>query len=307
MSLRRKILLGLLGILLLVPTAVLYYIATTESGLQFVTRRLGKMGPVTIDVGEAKGTLVDGFTLTSVRVRHRRVDIQVDSLEARADLLPLLLMQRIRVPKAHIDRVSITVFRDTDNTRRWDPHFLPAALRIDAVDTRIDRAIITAPNGRVVEFDNLTTSATVYPKQIRARTAEVDFMGMHVVASGRVLAAKPLGIEGEAEIRYRPQGLPDWQIIGSVDGNLEKLPIDARIQRPFHAEVKGDALTLTTSWHFAGHSVVHDFDLAPFGGGHALGIISGELDVTAAGSGYTAKGNLTAPGKIGRASCRERV
>ncbi len=34
---------------------------------------------------------------------------------------------------------------------------------------------------------------------------------------GRVIAAKPLGIEGEAEIRYRPAGLPDWQIIGSVE------------------------------------------------------------------------------------------
>ena len=42
--------------------------------------------------------------------------------------------------------------------------------------------------------------------------------------------------------------------------------------------------------------MVHDFDLEPFGGGRALGIISGELDVGASSSGYTASGNLTAPG-----------
>ena len=60
--------------------------------------------------------------------------------------------------------------------------------------------------------------------------------------------------------------------------------------------MKGDALTLTSGWHFEGHGVVKDFDLAPFGGGRALGIISGELDFTAASSGYTARGMLTAPG-----------
>ena len=296
MSLRRKILLALLGILLLVPTAAVYYVATTESGLQFLTRRLGKMGTMTVTAGEARGTLVDGFTLSSLRIQHRRVDVQVGKIEARIDLLPLLLMQRVRVPQAHIDQVSVKVFRDDDKKRFWDPHFLPASLRIDALATRIDRAIITAPSGHVTELTNLVTSATIYPKQIRARTAEVDLLGMHFVASGRVIAAKPLGIEGEAEIRYRPEGLPEWQIIGTAEGNLEKLPIKARIQRPFHAEVTGDALTLTSGWHFVGHGVVHDFDLAPFGGGRALGIISGELDFTAASSGYTARGNLTAPG-----------
>ena len=296
MSLRRKILLALLGILLLVPTAAVYYVATTESGLQFITHRLGKMGNVTVTAGEARGTLVGGFTLSSLRVQHRRADVQIGKIEARIDLLPLLLMQRVRVPTAHIGQVSVTVFSDDDKVHLWDPHFLPASLRIDALATRIDHAVITAPSGHVTELDNLVTSATIYPKQIRARTAEVDLLGMHVVASGRVLAAKPLGIEGEAEIRYRPEGLPDWQIIGTAEGNLEKLPIKARIQRPFHAEVKGDALTLATGWHFAGHGVVHDFDIAPFGGGHALGIISGEIDFTAASSGYTAHGNLTAPG-----------
>jgi translocation and assembly module TamB len=296
MSLRRKILLGLLGLVLLVPTGVVYFIATTESGLQFVARRLGKLGPVTVTMGEVRGTLVDGFSIATLRVQHRRADVHVDRFESRIELLPLLLTQRIRMPKTHIGRAAVRVFPSDDNKRTWDPHFLPASMRIDAASVRIDQALITARNGRVVQLDNLIASATVLPKQIRAQSAEVDLMGMHFVAKGRVLAARPLGIEAEARILYRPEGLPEWQIEGSVDGNLDKLPIDARIQRPFRAEVKGDALTLTSGWHFAGHGVVHDFDLAPFGGGRALGIISGELDLTAASSGYTARGNLTAPG-----------
>ena len=296
MRLRSKILLGVLGLLLLVPTGVVYYIATTESGLQFVARRLGKMGPVTVTAGQVRGTLVDGFTIDSLRVQHRRADVQITKIESRIELLPLLLMQRIRVPQTHIARVTVQVFPDLEKKRNWDPHFLPGSLRIDAASTRIDQALITAPSGHVTQLDNLVTSATILPKQIRAQSAEVDLMGMHFVAKGRVLAARPMGIEGESTILYRPEGLPEWQIEGSAEGNLDKLSIDARIQRPFHADVKGDALTLTSGWHFEGHGVVKDFDLEPFGGGRALGIISGELDFTAASSGYTARGMLTAPG-----------
>ena len=177
MRLRSKILLGLLGLVLLVPMGALYYVATTESGLQFLARRLGKIGPVTVTIDGIRGTLVDGFTIASLRVQHRRVDVRVTDLKARVELMPLLLMKRVQVSQTRIARVTVTVFRDDNIKRNWDPHFLPASMRIDAGNTRIDQAVITAPSGRVTVLDNLFTSATIYPKQIRARSAEVDLLG----------------------------------------------------------------------------------------------------------------------------------
>ena len=203
----------------------------------------------------------------------RRSDIQVQNIKARVELLPLLLLQRVRVPAAHISHVTVTVFADTDKNRKWDPHFLPPSLRIDAASTRIDKVVITAPSGYVSVFDNLVTSATVYPKQIRARTAEVDHLGMHFVASGRVLAAKPTGpSRGKPRSATGPKACRTGRSSAAPRATSTSWPSTRASSARSMPEVKGDALTLTSGWNFVGHSVVHDFDLAPFGGGRALGI-----------------------------------
>jgi len=297
MSLRRKIILVLIALLLLVPTGFMYYLATTESGLQFLARRVtGKVGPVTISMQGVRGTLVRGFSVASLRVQHRRSDVQITAGEGHVELLPLLLKQRVQLRDLHAASVAVLVFRDDGQKRNWEPHFLPATLRIDVDSASADLVRVTSPNGRVLELTNGHAVATVYPKQIRIRSSEVDLLSTHVVASGRVLAARPLGLRGDAQLRYRPQGLPEWQIQTRMDGNLDRLPIQAQIQLPFHAQVNGVAQTLTSAWQYTGRATVRDFDLVPFGGGSALGILSGQLDVTADTRGYTARGNVTAPG-----------
>lgn len=297
MSLRRKIILIALAAAVLVPTGFMYYIATTESGLQFLARRVsGQIGPVTITIEGVRGTLVRGFAVGSLRVQHRRADVLITGADGHVELLPLLLRQRVHMRDAHAATVTVTVFPSDNVKREWEPHFLPATLRIDVDDARGDLVRVIAPNGTVLEFTGGHAVATVFPKQIRVRTSEADFLSTHIVASGRVLAAKPFGLRGEGQLHYRPQGLPEWQIHTRIEGDLDRLPIQAQIQVPFHAQVNGVAEDLTSGWHYAGHAVVRDFDLVPFGGGSALGILSGELDVTANPRGYTARGTVTAPG-----------
>jgi len=297
MSLRRKIILALLALLLLVPTGFMYYLATTESGLQFLARRVtGKVGPVTISMQGVRGTLVRGFSVAWLRVQHRRSDVQITAGEGHVELLPLLLRQRVQLRDAHAATVTVLVLKDDSEPHNWEPHFLPSTLRIDIASASADLVRVTSPNGRVMEFTGGHAVATVFPKQIRIRSSEVDFQSTHIVATGRVLAARPLGLRGEAQLLYRPQGLPEWRIQTRIEGDLDRLPIQAQIQLPFHAQVNGVAQALASAWHYTGRATVRDFDLVPFGGGSALGIISGQLDVTADAHGYTARGNVTAPG-----------
>ncbi len=44
MKLLRRILLGLLVLVLLTPTALLYWIVSTEAGLRYITNHLGRIG-----------------------------------------------------------------------------------------------------------------------------------------------------------------------------------------------------------------------------------------------------------------------
>jgi translocation and assembly module TamB len=296
MSLRRKILLAVMAILVLVPGSVMYWIVTTEAGLQFVVNRLGKMGSMTITAGTVKGTLVDGFSVDSLRIQHRLSDVQIDNASGRIQLLPLLLLQRITLPELKVQHVSVTMQRDPQDRPQRPPRFLPALLRIDADALHVDSAEIILLSGRKQQLRNIDGTVTVFPQQIRVRSSRLDYGIEHIEASGHVLAARPIGLDGEMEISWSMAGQPDWLILASFDGNLDKLPLNGRIQKPFHAVIDGAATTLNKGWKFAGHARVQDFDLRPFGGGSILGIISGELDVTAAGDGFTARGSLTPPG-----------
>ncbi len=297
MSLRRKIILVLIALLLVVPTGFMYFVATTESGLQFLARRVtGKVGPVTIHMEGVRGTLVRGFSVATLHVQHRRSDVQIAGAEGHVELMPLLLQQRVHLRDAHAGTVIVTVLRDDEQKRNWEPHFLPATLRIDVDRASADLVRIITTNGRVLNFTGGHAVATIFPKQIRIRTGEVDLEATHITGSGRVLAARPFGLRGEALLNYRPEGLPAWRIQTRLDGDLDRLPVQSQIQAPFHAQVNGVFQTLTSAWRYTGRANVRDFDLVPFGGGSALGILSGQLDVTANSSGYTARGDVTAPG-----------
>lgn len=295
MRLRRKIILVVAAAVLLVPTALVYYVATTESGLQFIARHLGKIGPVTLTVKDVRGTLVRGFSVGSLHIQHRRADIRIEQASGHVALLPLLTLQRIQLPDVHVGHVTIAVFHDPEE-QHGEPRFLPATMRVDARNVTVDRAELTAINGYQMAATHVKADVTILPKQIRIRTAQLDYQQTHLQGTGRVFAAHPFGLRGDVDVRYNPDDLPEWRVGAHVDGDLDKLPFDAHITQPFHAEVKGSALALTSRWHFEGRAQIQDFDLVPFGGGDALGIISGQLDLTANNDGFTARGSLTPPG-----------
>ncbi len=300
MSLRRKILLTLMAILLLVPGTLMYVIVTTEAGLQFVVKRLGKVGPVILTPGTAQGTLVDGFRIDSLRIQHRLADVQIDHASGRVALLPLLLLQRITLSDLHAQHIDVKLLRDPTQREQKTPRFLPPPLRVYADAAHVDTAVLTLQSGRELPLSNIEGDLVVMPKQLRINSAQLDYEQAHVEATGRVHAARPIGLDGDVVTTWRTPGLPDWLITARFDGDLDRLPLTGRIEQPFHADITGAATTLNKGWKFAGRAKVLDFDLQPFGGGKALGIISGELDVTASaaavGTGFTAKGSLTPPG-----------
>ncbi|MEO6080109.1 MAG: translocation/assembly module TamB domain-containing protein [Steroidobacteraceae bacterium] len=296
MKLRRKIALGFVAILLLVPTAVTYVVVTTESGLQFVVSRLGKIGPVTITAGTVTGTLAYGFSVDSLRIQHRLSDVQIDHASGSIELLPLLLLHRITMPGVRAEHVSVMMKLDPLDRPLLPPRFLPALLRIDTDAAHVDGAEITLLSGRKVPLRNIDGKVTVLPKQIRILSSKLDYELMHIQATGNVLAKRPIGLDGEMEITWSIAGQPDWLILARFDGDLDKLPLTGRIEKPFHAGFEGAVTTLNKGWKFAGKAQVQDLNLQPFGGGTVLGIISGTLDITAASVGFAAKGSLTPPG-----------
>jgi hypothetical protein len=102
-------------------------------------------------------------------------------------------------------------------------------------------------------------------------------------------------LSGETTTRMIIEGQPIWRADASFDGDLDKLPLTAKLQEPFRADMRGELLTLANNFHWTGTANVHNFDLQAFGGGSALGIITGPLEIGGEMNAFHASGPLMVP------------
>jgi translocation and assembly module TamB len=296
MRLRHLLHLLWIPLALLLALLALYFLAYTPSGLTLIATHLtGRVGPVQIQIQGASGTLAHGAHVERLVIDHHRVHIEIEDASARLAILPLA-WQMIRVPEAHAARLLVHALPENQPEKPWQPHFLPALMRIMAERVEVQSWRLIATNG--MEFDSSAVSAVgaVYPKSIRIYASALDFHGVQLRGSGEVRAARSLGITGDIHFDAQPQGQPPWTANAHVNGDLERLQLAARFSEPFAADFQGEVLDLTTHWHWQGHSQLTRLDLTAWKLGSALGLISGPLTLKGDRTGFRAQGALSAPG-----------
>ena len=147
-----------------------------------------------------------------------------------------------------------------------------------------------------MEFTDVTGAGIVGHKIIRVFEGNIIYGVLHGRAIGELRAADPIRLRGEATTRMIIEGQPNWRADASFDGDLDKLPLTAKLQEPFRADMRGELLSLSSNFHWTGKADVHNFDMRAFGGGSALGIITGKLDVGGEMNAFHARGPLQVPG-----------
>ncbi|HEX6637350.1 MAG TPA: hypothetical protein VF033_06820, partial [Steroidobacteraceae bacterium] len=287
------------GSLLLLIILLLAWIIYTEAGLRFVVSHLPeKMGKsaMTLDIQDVRGTIAGGFSAARVDVDHEVTHVRVVGGSARVNFWPLLV-GRISVRSANAELVEVTVKRRVRPKPKRSPRFLPPLLSISAERATTPTLMIIAPNGRHVQFDDVSASGIVGHKTIRIFEANVIYGFIHARALGELRAADPMmELAGESTIRMLIEGQPEWRADASFDGDLGNLPVTAKLQAPFRADVTGELMDLSKAFFWKGHAQVFNFDLQAFGGGGALGIVSGPLEIGGEMNDFHAHGPLLIPG-----------
>jgi translocation and assembly module TamB len=297
MKRRLKIAALIVGLLVLLVLLLVAWVVYTEAGLRFavarVPERIGKS--MTLKIERVHGTIAGGFGADRVEVRQELTNVIVDKGSARVNVWPLLV-GRIAVRDARADQVLIEVKRRIRPKPDTPAKFLPRFLSIGAEHAFTNRLVIIAPNGRHVEFDDVTGSGIVGHKTIRVFEGDVTYGVLRARALGVLTAADPMKLSGEATTRMIIEGQPGWRADATFDGTLDQLPIVAKLQEPFRADMHGELLELSSAFHWTGKAAVHNFDLKAFGAGGALGIITGNLDVGGEMNAFHARGPLMVPG-----------
>jgi len=295
MKLTARLLLLLLVVVLLVPTAGLYMAASTQAGLRFIAARLVRIGPASITIEHASGTLVDGFTIGSLHVRDPHADVLITGASGKLRLWPLLLRRHIELASAAAREVRVQILPYTGHGS-GAPHFMPATMAVEVDAAHADSVDLLRPQEPALHASGAAAGIEVLPGEIRIRNGQLDWEAAHLQVDGRVRATSPLGLAGHLAVDWRPAGKPAWQFTTDFDGDEDRLPLKLDIARPFHAHAEGAATGLGRGWKLAGNGATRDLDLSVFGAGNALGILSAQVAVTVTARGFTVNGPVTAPG-----------
>ena len=286
---------SLLALLLLVAGAI-YYLGWTAGGLQrlvWVANR--RLGPVTLTISGARGTLHGGLHVDRVVVEHERVRVTAVRVEGRVALLPLL-WQTIRVTQAEIGDVQVQVLPHRDTGLAWTPHFLVGLLNIQAEQVTIGHAQVIAPSGASVAADRLQAVALIGTNEIRILDSRLRYADFEVRSVGTVRAANPVGLTGTLRLSRDVAGQAAWLGNAQLDGDLDRVAISGVLLAPFNADFHGVALALSGAWNWRGQSRVRELELNRWGAGNALGTIHGTLQLSGDRDGFRAQGELDPPG-----------
>jgi translocation and assembly module TamB len=294
---RLKIAALIFGLIVLLILLFLAWVLYTEAGLRFAVARLPeRIGQsMTLKIENVHGTIAGGFGADRVEVRQELTNVLVEKGSARVNIWPLLV-GRIAVRDAQADQVQIEVKRRIRPKPNTPAKFMPRLLSIGAEHAFTKHLVIIAPNGRRVEFDDATGSGIVGHKTIRIFEGNIIYGFLRGRAIGVLTAGDPMKLSGEATTRMIIEGQPGWRADATFDGTLDKLPLTAKLQEPFRADMRGELLALSSAFHWTGTADVHNFDIQAFGGGSALGIITGKLDVGGEMNAFHARGPLMVPG-----------
>ena len=276
--------------------AALYFLAYTPRGLAVIVRQFsGQLGPVSIQIQGARGTLARGLHIQHLIIDHRRAHIELDDVDGRVSMLPLA-WQTVRVPQLHVAHLLVHALPDPTVRPPQAPHFLPPLTQVLLNHIEVDQWQLVTTNDVELDASAVTTTGVVYPDLIRLYDARLTYRAVHLRGSGELLASAPLGLNGNLHIDSEPQGQPAWTANGRFEGDLTRLEVDAHVSEPFAAVFHGEADDLTSHWRWHGASRLQRLDLTVWQLGPLLGLISGPLALDGDRDGFRARGQLTAPG-----------
>jgi translocation and assembly module TamB len=274
------------------------YLAYTPGGLKVVSRELNRrIGPVTLHIEGATGTLAYGLHVDRLIIDHRRVHIEIQNATGKL-AIPPLFWRTIDVPQVHAEQLLIRVLPHVDDGSYWEPHFLPPLTQIEAHWASVDHWRLITPGGDTLDTTHVQAVGTVLQKVIHIYSGALDYNDVvHVQMNGEVLAARSIGLLGALRFASPQLGsLPPWTVNAHIDGDMNRLGLEAAFDEPFSASFHGDVHDVTSHWHWHGRADVKRFDLAAWDAGHALGLISADLQLEGDTSGFRARGKVDPPG-----------
>lgn len=298
MTRRTRLLTLSLAMLLATTAAAVATLGYSESLVRgLVTTLPHRFGGVEqLEIRGVSGSLAGGLRVQAIDIQLDTARIRIRDLETRLVLWPLF-WQEVRLDHLRASTLDIDVLPRDLPTPQTPLRFLPALLAIDSKRTRVERVTIRPIVGLPVIFTGIELDSILRANTWRLRSARLALEPGTLVlaAQGVIGAARPLVVDADVRATFTPKRGPEWHLVGRLDGDLESLGVEANLREPFTARIASGTLRALPPWQFTGDAEIADLDLTRFGGGAALGPLSGRLALEIDREGYRARGSVLPP------------
>jgi translocation and assembly module TamB len=279
--------------LLLVMTALAWFLGATETGLGWVVATVNAAPFTTtkIHIADARGTLVDGFTVGAVSVINAHADVDIKDIAGAADFWHLV-GGSISLKRLSVGSVRVVVRRH-ELKSKTPLKFLPRLLRLHVARLDARNIDIAVPNGTHLIYDRVTMQAHLYSDRIVAENLDAHSELLSGRGSVELYAADPVALAGDLDWQLTAGHQPQWRGHAQIKGDLNRLAYGTDLAAPFHATSRGEFTNLTKSWRLHGTLTAFDFDVKAWKHDSTLGPATALLDVGGNRDGFSASGKVT--------------
>jgi translocation and assembly module TamB len=279
--------------LLLLMTALAWLLGATETGLGWVVAAVNAVSLKTtkIHVADARGTLVDGFTVGEVSVQNDHADVDIKDIAGAADFWHLV-SGSISLKHVSVGSVQVIVRRH-ESTSKTPLKFLPRLLRLHVARLDARNIDIALPNGTRLIYDRATLQAHLYSDRIVAENLDAHSELLSGRGSVKLYAADPVALDCDLDWQLTAGRQPQWRGHAQFKGDLNRLAYGTDLVAPFHATSRGEFTNLTKSWRLHGTLTTLDFDVKAWKHDSTLGPAAAVLDIGANHDGFFASGKVT--------------
>ncbi len=290
-------LVAFIGVIVLVPIAIVAMFLYTGLGLAIIAAQLGQLHQYGVYIEGVSGTLAGPLHVERFELDNPRVRIVSHDLVIRPRIRQLLVQTvGVRTLTARDTVVEILPLENADDapppTRPL--RFLPSFMRIDVDNAEFTQLRYVHIDGRAIQATRASGVVALTPRRISAARFEAHADWFDVYGNLLLTAQRPLGIQLETRGRIGYNAV-DYTIEGALDGTVDTLDIHATVIAPTTATANLRLTRPEDRWRLDGTLTAPTFSLAPWLERPPFSFREVALDVVMDPDGIQARGELTVP------------
>ena len=228
---RRRLLIILALLLLLAPVALVVTVLYTQTGTAMLAAQLERLAKLGLHFEGISGTLGGTLRIERFELDHPRVHIVSRGIVLTPQLRGLML-QTLQVGSLSARETSVELREDPRPPTDLPLRFLPPFLRVHARAVSLDHVRYLHTNGLEFEADTVRGEAIITPDLIRVPQFKIDGTQFDAIGDMRLHAARPMGLEIDADGHLRLPGNPQLALKAQLGGNIDVMTIKAQLREP---------------------------------------------------------------------------